>query len=98
MSHDKIKIHFEYGKRQQLSGAKTCFDHTPFIKASGQEESIPFTVLDICNQALPDRDRCYLYSYQVTLLVGGPADILQAKMFTKITFKEISGLIVLPGD
>jgi len=31
LGQDKIKIHFEYGKRQKLSGAETCFDHTPYL-------------------------------------------------------------------
>jgi hypothetical protein len=97
LGQDKIKVHFEYGKRQKLSGADTCFDHTPYITSNGREDSIPFTVLDICNKANPDRKRCYHYSYQVTLHVGGQVDILP-KMFTKITFKNFGGLVVLPGD
>jgi hypothetical protein len=85
LGRDKIKVHFEFGKRQELAGAETCFDHTPYITDSGKEDSIPFTVLDICNKANNNRKRCFLYSYQVTLHVTGPVDILP-KLYTKITF------------
>jgi hypothetical protein len=70
LSDDYIKIHFEYGKRQELAGAEACYDHTPYIGASGKEDDIPFTILDICNKANTDRKRCFLYSYQVSLYVG----------------------------
>ena len=32
MVDDKIQIHFDYGKRQQLDGASACFDHSPYIR------------------------------------------------------------------
>lgn len=97
LGQDKVKVHFEYGKRQELAGAESCFDHTPYITQSGKEDSIPFTVMDICNKANTDRKRCFQFSYQVTLHVTGPIDILP-KLFTKVTFKEVQGLVVLPGD
>jgi hypothetical protein len=97
LGRDKIKIHFEYGKRQEFAGAETCFDHTPYITDEGKEDSIPFTVLNICNKNNDQRKRCFLYSYQVTLHVKGPTDI-SAKLFTKITFKNVNNLVVLPGD
>jgi len=71
LTDDKIKIHFEYGKRSELAGAEACFDHTPYINPqSGKEDNIPFTVLDICNKANPNKKRCFLYSYQVALKVN----------------------------
>lgn len=100
LGFDKIKIHFEFGKRQSLAGAETCFDHTPYVitTADGtKEDQIPYTVLDICNKYGPERKRCFLYNYQVTLHVNGPVDILP-KMYSKITFKQMQGLVVLPGD
>jgi len=81
LGQDKVKVQFEYGKRHDLAGAETCFDHTPYITPSGKEDSIPFTTMDICNKANPDRKRCFLFSYQVTLHVTGPIDILP-KLFT----------------
>jgi len=50
LTDDKLKIHFEYGKRQEFAGAEACFVHTPYITANGHEDNIPFTVLDICNK------------------------------------------------
>jgi hypothetical protein len=35
LGQDKVKVHFEYGKRQELAGAEACFDHTPYIITSG---------------------------------------------------------------
>lgn len=80
-----------------MAGAETCFDHTPYITTAGKEDSIPFTVLDICNKANPDRKRCFFYSYQITLHVTGPIDIMP-KLFTKITLNSVDGMVVLPGD
>jgi hypothetical protein len=98
LGQDKVKVHFEYGKRQELAGAEACFDHTPYITQSGKEDSIPFTVMDICNKANKDRKRCFQFSYQVTLYISsGDIDILP-KLFTKVTFNSVEGLVVLPGD
>ena len=98
LGRDKIKVHFEFGKRQEFAGAETCFDHTPYITASGKEDSIPFTVLDICNKNTASRRRCFQYSYQVTLFVTSTDVDIKPKLFTKITFKSVTGLVVLPGD
>jgi hypothetical protein len=59
LGNDKIKVIFEFGKRQELAGAETCFDHTPYISASGKEDSIPFTIMDICNKNNDQRRRCF---------------------------------------
>jgi len=32
MVDDRLKIHFEYGKRNTFAGSVACFDHTPYIK------------------------------------------------------------------
>lgn len=53
--------------------------------------------MDICNKASDKRKRCFQFSYQVTLHVSGPVDI-KPKLFTKITFKDVTGLVILPGD
>jgi hypothetical protein len=74
---DTLKIHFEYGKRQELAGAVACFDHTEYIRTGKKngvtynnvEDEIPFTILNICNKNTVDRRRCFLYSYQITLHV-----------------------------
>jgi len=99
LSNDNIKIHFEYGKRQELAGAEACFDHTPYISDSGKEDDIPFTILDICNKANTDRKRCFLYSYQVNMFVKDQDPMLVPKIYTKISFKNLkSKMIILPGD
>lgn len=74
MVDDRIQIHFEYGKRQQLAGAVACFDHEDYIhegmrglKSNSVEDEIPFTVLNICHKHTEDRKRCFLYAYQITV-------------------------------
>jgi hypothetical protein len=101
LTNDKIRIHFEYGKRSELAGAEACFDHTPYINpATGQEDNIPFTVLDICSRANRSRARCFLYSYQVALQVNDVQNppMLENRVYTKVTFKAFNKLVVLPGD
>ena len=54
LGDDKIKILFEYDKRQTFSGVNTCFDHSRYIiedfnTGVEREDIIPFTVLDVCN-------------------------------------------------
>ena len=48
---DKIKVVFEMGKREELSGAETCFDKAPYTLPSGKEDSIPYTSMTDCNKA-----------------------------------------------
>lgn len=100
LGYDTIKIHFEYGKRQDLAGAETCFDHSAYIintPDGDKEDQIPYTKLNICNKANTDRKRCFLYNYQVALHVGGPV-VIQPKMFVKITFDSFENGVILPGD
>jgi len=59
LDNDDIKIIFEMGKREELSGAETCFDKTPYIRPDGKEDSIPFTSLAECNKANSNRKRCF---------------------------------------
>jgi hypothetical protein len=94
---DEIKLIFEFGKRQEIAGAETCFDHTPYI-VDGREDSIPYTSMADCNKANTDRRRCFLYAYQISMNIGGPR-IIMPTLFTKITFKSMSdGITILPGD
>lgn len=53
--------------------------------------------MDICNKANTDRKRCFQYTYQITLHVTGPVTIMP-KLYTKIIFRQVQGLVVLPGD
>ena len=67
MKEDKVKVLFEYDKRQTFAGVNTCFDHSRYIiqdfQTGGQREDIiPYTVLDVCNKANLDRRRCYQYA------------------------------------
>jgi hypothetical protein len=101
LTDDKIKIHFEYGKRQDFGGSEACFDHTPYINpGNGNEENIPFTVLDICNKANSSKKRCFAYSYQVALKVKDTMTppMLENRIYTKISFNGFNKLVVLPGD
>lgn len=100
LTDDVIKIHFEYGKRQELSGAEACFVHNPYISQDGDEENIPFTVLDICNKANQNKKRCFAYSYQVALKVHDTQTpkMLENRIYTKINFRSYNKLVVLPGD
>jgi hypothetical protein len=102
LGEDKVKVLFEYDKRQTFAGVNTCFDHSRYIiqdPTTGQEREdiIPYTVLDICNKANVDRRRCYQYAYQLTFHVSCPADIYP-KLFAKITLNSAKGLVILPGD
>jgi len=101
LGQDKVKIIFEFDKRQGLAGAESCFDHTPYIITSGdnkgKEDSIPFTNMDICNKNSRDRKRCFLYAYQVTLHVSGPVDI-KPKPFVKVCMNSVAQMVILPGD
>lgn len=70
LSDDYVKINFEYGKREEFAGATACFDHSMYKNAvTGNEDGIPFTPLDVCNQSSKDKQRCYLYGYSVSIFV-----------------------------
>lgn len=32
MVNNELQVHFQYGKRESLSGVVSCFDHTEFIR------------------------------------------------------------------
>jgi len=113
MVDDRLQIHFEYGKRQQLAGAVACFDHADYIhqgtratKAQTVEDEIPFTVLNICHKHTEDRRRCFLYAYQVMVHVeddwtkqGPQYPLLEPRVYAKIAFKSLKKkMIILPGD
>lgn len=110
MVDDKIQIHFEYGKRQSFAGAVACFDHMPYFHKhstaiqSEADDEIPFTVLNICHKNAVSRRRCFLYAYQITILVRDSKTnsiypLIEPRVFSKIRFISINQkLIVLPGD
>ena len=37
MVDNELKVHFQFGKRESLSGAVSCFDHTEFIKTGRRD-------------------------------------------------------------
>jgi len=86
LSDDNLKVHFEYGKRQELAGAEACFDHNPYIGQNGKEDDIPFTILDICNKVNVDRNRCFLYAFQIQLYVKDVSSppLLEPKVYSRI--------------
>jgi len=57
MVDNKLQIHFQYGKREALSGAVACFDHVDYIRTGRRAEQtveiqdeIPVTPLNICHK------------------------------------------------
>ena len=54
MVNNQLQVHFQYGKRESLSGALSCFEHTEFIKTGRRDgrdnviiqDEIPVTSLN----------------------------------------------------
>jgi len=85
----KSKLFSSMVRDKSLLELKLALTTLLTLLMDGKEDSIPFTVLNICNKANDQRKRCFLYSYQVTLHVTGPTDI-SAKLFTKIILKNVN--------
>ena len=118
MTDNKLQIHFQYDKREAFQGGVACFDHKAYIRngrrlnANGDlldsifEDEIPITTLNICNNNEETTQRCFLYGYQITILVKdserNPPEIypmLKPSVYARITFEGITQkLKILAGD
>ena len=110
------EILFRAAQREQLdltlvANQALNFPSSTFISSiqvrSGFDEAddeIPFTVLNICHKNEVSRRRCFLYSYQITILVRDSKKnniypLVEPKVYAKIRFISMNQkMIILPGD
>ena len=60
---------------------------------------IPYTNLNICHKDKPDKKRCFVFGYQVTINVADVAPLLLPQLYAKISFNSMNArMLILPGD
>ena len=63
------------------------------------EDMIPYTNLNICHKDKPDKKRCFVFGYQVTINVADVTPLLLPQLYAKISFNSMNArMLILPGD
>lgn len=102
MDKDNLQVHFQYGKRNALTGATACFDQKEYVKSDSSpkvEDMIPYTNLNICHKNDDTQQRCFMFGYQVNIYVEDVTPLLEPRPYVKIEYTGMRDrMLILPGD